>query len=411
MKRKYVVMIEWAVLLLLAAGLAVFCIRRLFSSGTTGTPGQTAEQSAAAQAEAGQGGADADGTAAASGDSSEGGAASGEKDTPGAGAAAGSGEEPGELLDPTPPEARRYTLSFAGDCTIGSLVEWQGSEPGDFQSVVGSDYAYPLSGVRSYFSTDDFTMVNLEGTFTNSDNAVEKPYRFRADPAYVQVLSEGSVEAVSASNNHSGDFQEEGIIDTLSTLDNAGILYARAGAPLIHRLRGGLSLGIVSYNTVENWESEDVWRSAVYTDIETCKAAGCDLIIGFMHWGTVEYLEEPEDWEVDFAHDMADWGCGLIVGGHAHILQRMEYYNNVPIFYSMGNFCYGGHLNPSDKDTIIVQAEYTWNSGTGELSRSGLRVIPCLISSREDVNNYCPTPCEKGSEDYERILGRLEWTG
>ena len=300
-----------------------------------------------------------------------------------------------------------WLFSFAGDCTIGSLLEWQGSIAQDFQSVVGDDYAYPLSGVKSIFEADDLTSVNLEGTFTNSTNAVVKPYRFKADPAYVQVLKEGSVEAVSMANNHSGDFQDEGRADTIAALDSVGILHTGAGDPLIHEMEGGLKIGMVSYNTVDNYEGEYAWRSSVQTDINTCREAGCDLIIGFMHWGSVEYLTEPEAWEVQFAHDMVDWGCDLIVGGHAHILQRMEYYNNVPIFYSMGNFCYGGNTNPDDKDSVIVQAEFSRDS-SGEVTLSRLHVIPCLISTRTDLNDYCPTPCQEGSEDYQRIVGRLE---
>ncbi len=313
-----------------------------------------------------------------------------------------------ETEEPDP--VRNYLFSFAGDCTIGSLLEWQGNQPGDFQSVVGENYAYPLSGVREIFAADDLTTVNLEGTFTGSSDAIYKPYRFRADPAYVKVLTEGSVEAVSTSNNHSGDFREEGLNDTHAALDGAGILHTHTGQPLIRTLEGGLKIGIVSYNTVESPYSQDIWRNAVKTDIDACRAAACDLIIGFMHWGTVEYLTEPEDWEVQFAHDMADWGCDLIVGGHAHILQRMEFYHDVPIFYSMGNFCYGGNLNPDDKDTIIVQAQYSRDSESGSVSRTDLKVIPCLISTRTDKNDYCPTPCAEGSEDYTRILSRLQWT-
>ncbi len=300
-----------------------------------------------------------------------------------------------------------WLLSFAGDCTIGSLLEWQGSVAQDFQSVVGDDYAYPLSGVKSIFEADDLTSVNLEGTFTNSTNAVVKPYRFKADPAYVQVLKEGSVEAASTANNHSGDFRDEGRADTIAALDSVGILHTGAGDPLIHEMEGGLKIGMVSYNTVDNYEGEYAWRSSVQTDINTCKEADCDLIIGFMHWGSVEYLTEPEAWEVQFAHDMVDWGCDLIVGGHAHILQRMEYYNNVPIFYSMGNFCYGGNTNPDDKDSVIVQAEFARDS-SGEVTLSRLHVIPCLVSTRTDLNDYCPTPCQEGSEDYQRILSKLE---
>ena len=326
--------------------------------------------------------------------------------------AKGDGESAREMLTETEASGygskNKWLLSFAGDCTIGSLLEWQGSLEEDFQSVVGDDYAYPLSKVRSIFEADDLTTVNLEGTFTNSTNAVVKPYRFKADSAYVQVLKEGSVEAVSTANNHSGDFQEEGRADTVAALDSVGILHTGAGEPLIHELEGGLKIGMVSYNTVDNKAGEYAWRSAVQTDINTCREAGCDLIIGFMHWGSVEYLTQPEFWEVQFAHDMADWGCDMIVGGHAHILQRMEYYHDVPIFYSMGNFCYGGNTNPDDKDSVIVQAEFTRDPGSGTIFLSRLHVIPCLISTRTDLNDYCPTPCPEGSEDYRRILEKLE---
>ena len=304
-----------------------------------------------------------------------------------------------------------YTFSFAGDCTIGSLLEWQGSLDIDFQSVVKDDYAYPLSHVRDIFEKDDLTVVNLEGTFTNAADAVEKPYRFRADPAYVRVLTEGSVEAVSTANNHSGDFKEAGLADTIAALDSAGILHTGPGGLLIRTLDGGLTIGIVSYNTVDSSAGEWQWRQDIRQDIDACKEAGCRLIIGFMHWGTVEYLTEPEAWEVQLAHDMADWGCDLIVGGHAHILQRMEYYNDVPIFYSMGNFCFGGNTGPDDMDSVIVQAQYEWNRAEGRLERSALRVIPCEISTRKDRNDYCPTPCEEGSEDFQRILGKLQWSG
>ena len=388
MNRKQVVLIEWAVLIAVALLLIILgiwlLVSRLSAHKDAGSP-----QSASGTQNTQEGAAD-------SGvDGAE------QQDTEPA------TEALTEMEAAASEPKNSWLFSFAGDCTIGSLLEWQGSIAQDFQSVVGDDYAYPLSGVKSIFEADDLTSVNLEGTFTNSTNAVVKPYRFKADPAYVQVLKEGSVEAVSTANNHAGDFQDEGRADTIAALDSVGILHTGASAPLIHEMEGGLKIGMVSYNTVDNYEGEYAWRSSVQTDINTCKEAGCDLIIGFMHWGSVEYLTEPEAWEVQFAHDMVDWGCDLIVGGHAHILQRMEYYNNVPIFYSMGNFCYGGNTNPDDKDSVIVQAEFARDS-SGVVSLSRLHVIPCLISTRTDLNDYCPTPCQEGSEDYQRIVSRLE---
>ncbi len=437
MSRKKIVLIEWIILLLVVAGLAALIIHGIVSLGSSRGEGKKAainqENGTETQMQAGteaEGAVEADNSS--DGDTEDvsesgqrvseaeerepaDGQGSSESDSQGSADGQGSSESdsqgPADEQDSTEAgPVHTYTFSFAGDSTIGSLLEWQGNVAGDFQSVVGTDYTYPLSNVRDIFSKDDFTMVNLEGTFTTSNYAVVKPYRFKGDPSYVQVLTEGSVEAVSCSNNHADDFLDQGVQDTFATLDGAGILHARAGSPLIHELPGGLQIGIVSYNTVENWQGEYAWRTAVQTDISACKDAGCDLIIGFMHWGTVEYLKEPEAWEVQFAHDMTTWGCNLIVGGHAHILQRMEIYNDVPIFYSMGNFCYGGNLNPDDKDSVIVQAEFTYNSETGEVSRSGLDVIPCLISTRTDLNDYRPTPCAEDSADYQRIIGRLQFT-
>ena len=57
---------------------------------------------------------------------------------------------------------------------------------------------------------------------------------------------------------------------------------------------------------------------------------------------------------------------------------------------------------------MIVQAEYAWDSGSETAHRVRVRVIPCEISSRKDLNDYHPTLCEAGSEDYRRILEKLE---
>ena len=241
MNRRQVVLIEWAVLIAVVILLAVFGIWFLISKLS---PRREAPSSSAQQQEA----------QAAAEDSAAEGSVLPEGSTDDA---AKTGPE-AETAAETEPAAESqpknsWLLSFAGDCTIGSLLEWQGSLAQDFQSVVGDNYAYPLSGVKSIFEADDLTSVNLEGTFTNSTNAVVKPYRFKADPAYVQVLKEGSVEAVSTANNHSGDFQDEGRADTIAALDSVGILHTGASDPLIHEMDGGLKIGMVSYNTVDNY--------------------------------------------------------------------------------------------------------------------------------------------------------------
>lgn len=84
----------------------------------------------------------------------------------------------------------------------------------------------------------------------------------------------------------------------------------------------------------------------------------------------------------------------------------MEIYNGVPICYCLGNFCYGGHSNPDDKDSVIMQFTVTRD-------KRGIRIgeaepIPCSISSRSDRNDFCPTPYAPESDEWLRVMEKLK---
>jgi poly-gamma-glutamate synthesis protein (capsule biosynthesis protein) len=304
------------------------------------------------------------------------------------------------------PEVYEYILSFAGDCTLGTLLEWQTGVGDAFPGVVGDNYAYPFSNVETIFKNDDFTMVNLECALTDADNAIVKQHRLKGDAAYAAVLSEGAVDAVSLANNHSGDFGAEGLADTRAALTSEGILYGETGGPLVVGLKGGMTLGVICYNAVENELTESARQALIAADIEACKEAGCDFILSFMHWGW-EYRTEPEAWQIQLAHEMVDEGCKLVLGSHPHILQRTETYDGAPILYSLGNFCFGGNLNPDAKDTAIVQATVRYDAGNAAAELVMLEGIPCRISSLPSKNDYRPTPYGEGSADSERVLKKL----
>jgi poly-gamma-glutamate synthesis protein (capsule biosynthesis protein) len=71
--------------------------------------------------------------------------------------------------------------------------------------------------------------------------------------------------------------------------------------------------------------------------------------------------------------------------------------------YSLGNFCYGGSKNPSDKDTFIFQNIFTVRDG--RIIESNGEVIPCSISSVSHINDYQPTVlC---GEEAERVMSRV----
>ena len=44
----------------------------------------------------------------------------------------------------------------------------------------------------------------------------------------------------------------------------------------------------------------------------------------------------------------------LVIGHHPHCPQPVEEYNGHYIYYSFGNWTFGGNTNPRDKDTLIL---------------------------------------------------------
>lgn len=105
-----------------------------------------------------------------------------------------------------------------------------------------------------------------------------------------------------------------------------------------------------------------------------------DKVIVYMHWGR-ELETVSNTWQKQYARRIVDAGADLVVGAHPHMVQEIEYYKNVPIIYSLGNFIYGGTM----RDTILVAATFDYSiDKNGQLQ---LIVYPG-VSSYEKVKRY-----------------------
>jgi hypothetical protein len=110
--------------------------------------------------------------------------------------------------------------------------------------------------------------------------------------------------------------------------------------PIIAELSGGLLLGVVPFNAVEiDLAVGDLagYEARFSRRYDECAAAGCDVIVAFVLWGW-EYRYTPEPWMTQFAHDLVDLGCDLVVGQPSPRDPAQDD-QGVPIFYSLGNFC------------------------------------------------------------------------
>jgi len=300
-----------------------------------------------------------------------------------------------------PAEKKSITISFAGDVTMGNYKgsPYYGTFDNEFQNR-GENFGYFFENVKDVFDNDDLSVVNLEGPLTTAQNAKVKKFAFKGDPSYVNILKSGNIEAVTLANNHSEDYFEEGMNDTKFILDENNIKYFGLGEKAIIDING-IKVGLLGYNGwPENYTKENL--DNMKNDIESLKKEA-DMVAVYFHWG-VEKSYSPNQIQKDFAHNAIDYGSDLVIGAHPHVLQGIEKYNGKYIAYSLGNFCFGGNKNPSDKDTMIYQQTFNFE-GNKLVSIDIPNVIPCSISSTKSRNDYKPTILE-GSEG-ERVLNKI----
>jgi poly-gamma-glutamate capsule biosynthesis protein CapA/YwtB (metallophosphatase superfamily) len=291
------------------------------------------------------------------------------------------------------------TISAAGDCTLGTDENFDPSTSFDAVYQEKGDPSYFFANVRDIFASDDLSIVNLEGTLTEATQRADKTYAFKGNPEYTQILTDGSIEAVNLANNHSHDYGDQSYEDTINYVEKAGITSFGYNRSQIVTVKGA-KVGLVgTYELKDGIGCKD----GMIEQIQSVKEQGADLVIASFHWGT-ERENYPDDVQKELAHAAIDAGADLVLGHHPHVLQGIETYHGKQIVYSLGNFCFGGNNNPSDKDTMIYQQTFHINNGT--VSSDPYETIPCSISSTSDYNDYQPTVLT-GSEK-ERVQERID---
>ncbi len=278
------------------------------------------------------------------------------------------------------------TISATGDCTLGvtQTQSYDGSFNAYYDSC-GEDYFF--DGVRSIFEADDLTLINLECVLSTSTDRVEKTFNLKGAPEYVGIMTGSSIEACSMGNNHTYDYGEAGFQETKSVLEEAEITYAYSEQSGMYTAENGVKVGIVSASLLS--QSQEKLDNMV-TKIAQLREEGAEVIIACCHWG-IEREYYPNDYQQTTAHTLVDAGADLIIGNHPHVLQGVEVYEGKVICYSLGNFCFGGNKNPSDKNTMIYQQTFTIVDGVVQTETIDAGIIPCRLSSADGYNDYQPT--------------------
>jgi poly-gamma-glutamate capsule biosynthesis protein CapA/YwtB (metallophosphatase superfamily) len=255
---------------------------------------------------------------------------------PAAGAADGSGKQP------KPGKSPAVTFAAVGDTMLGDSPELP-AQPGSYLDAVKGQ----LRG--------DVVFGNLEGTLTDVASSPKcggasggSCYALRTPPSYARHLAAAGFTVMNDANNHSYDFGEAGLDQTIAALRDAGI--AQAGLPgQITVVKAGgekvAFVGFAPYSLTASLLDLPAARKLI-------RRAGrrAEIVVVAIHAGAEgsdaqhvtgaeeHYLGEDRGNPRKFARMAVRSGADLVLGSGPHVLRGMEIYRDRLIAYSLGNF-------------------------------------------------------------------------
>jgi poly-gamma-glutamate synthesis protein (capsule biosynthesis protein) len=239
----------------------------------------------------------------------------------------------------------KIILNVVGDLFLGARIE----------SLVIQD---PLSlfdnKILGLFNNADFNIINLESPLTTAGDKykIKKTGpNLKADPKTVGVLNLLKTNLVTLANNHIYDYGALGLSETLNLCNQYNINTVGAGLTLAEANRifyknfGELSVAVI--NIAENeWCNASETRGGANpmnfiantrSILEAKKIS--DIVILIVHGGH-EYYHFPSPRMVEQYRFYAELGASIIIGHHSHFISGYEIFNDVPIFYGLGNFLF-----------------------------------------------------------------------
>ena len=205
-------------------------------------------------------------------------------------------------------------------------------------------------------------IANLETAVTASDMPQPKGINYRMSPGNIGCLMAAGLDCCSVANNHVMDWGEAGLMETLRTLEAAGIRAIGAGAdrraaqaPALLPLRNGGRVLVFAFahrssGVPASWMAtssragvnllEDLSEE---TAREIGKETGSaerpnDIIVASIHWGTNWGYDVAAQHQA-FARLLVDLAGVDIVHGHSsHHAKPFEIYRNKLILYGCGDF-------------------------------------------------------------------------
>lgn len=239
--------------------------------------------------------------------------------------------------------------------------------------------------MQNHFQKADVCFTDLEVSVLGGGAPTkEEPYFHAAEPEVLDGLYEMGFRLLALCNNHAWDLGTEGILHTRQEVERRNIVGAGTGVnlevaacarflktdkgcvALVGMASGGLRGNSMATETragvnplrldteTRKLDAVDMDRnlSAIRTASEQA-----DVVIAYHHahhWEP-DWQDTP-DWQRAWAHQCIDAGATTFVAHGVPLLHGVEWYQNCPIFYSLGNFVFHTKTDPGHYDHRVWES-------------------------------------------------------
>lgn len=277
---------------------------------------------------------------------------------------------------------------------------------GDTDSLFGKE-------IIQLFSSADFTICNLEGALTDHLDKCRKtgPVKVAATSA-VEAYKKLGIDLCFLANNHVTDGGHQGMIDTMRTLDNAGIKHIGAGRNQNEIVRfviqkvGGINIGFYTVSeTMYNKPTNDTAGVWLYDEYVVCRELEqlkkqCDYLLVLYHGGIEKFHYPSPEMRKRF-HRMADCGADMILAQHTHCIGSEEYYKGSYLLYGQGDFLLK-NFAPGLTDTGLI-VELVIENGQVQIKKHKVKSVDNLFvryDEHQDLSEFNTRSNMVGDEDY-----------
>ncbi|SBT41430.1 poly-gamma-glutamate synthesis protein (capsule biosynthesis protein) [Micromonospora narathiwatensis] len=292
----------------------------------------------------------------------------------------------------------QLTVVAAGDLLVHPLLTEQAAEDARAAGRAGHDFSRVLAAIRPRVSAADLAICHMETPLADPQGPFTGWPAFSVPPELADAAAWAGFDTCSTASNHSLDEGMAGITRTLDNLDRVGLRHAGTARSAEEAARtnlldvGGVKVAQLSYALSFNdiplpegrpWAANLIDRDAIRTAAHRARAAGAEIVILSMHWGT-EYQNAPNDDQLDLAEQLlASPDIDLIIGHHVHVVQPFEKIGRKWVAYGMGNLTarFDDGSPENTQDAVVPEFTFT-RTESGGWEVTSVSVLPTWMEYR-----------------------------